>query len=446
MNRCIFFIIVYNLFPLNLISQKSNLGRFEINVTQGCSPLKIEIVSEDVDSSATVIQYDFNYDINNPSFNPSVSSKNSYTTPGKYTIAQAINVDNTEKIDVIEVEVFESKKIDLIINNCLNNKLELIISDDYYDGFNLYVDNRFVKELNSGKNDLEYGVFLDSENKFNGIIKGKFNDNDESCYDVSFSVSSINLNSKPFIDSVVVSDDRTSFSLFYKPEKSTNYTLYVDGNIDSTYFSPSYIYFNDSEIKIFNKTFSDKYVSIEKNYLCQNEKIEDKIYLLYMNTYEVEEGVRIDLNYDNDFDSVNIYKNQKIFSSSKENNVDNYNLIKGEEYCYRAVGYKEGKKSISNTNCIIIKENHNPLPIANTFSPNGDGLNDEFKPFPRSVKDYNLLIYDMSGVKVFESQDINIGWNGYYDGKITQGSYIYILNFVFDGKDVNQRGKFLLIK
>jgi gliding motility-associated-like protein len=165
-----------------------------------------------------------------------------------------------------------------------------------------------------------------------------------------------------------------------------------------------------------------------------------------MNTYEVEEGVRIDLNYDNDFDSVNIYKNQKIFSSSKENNVDNYNLIKGEEYCYRAVGYKEEKKSISNTNCIIIKENHNPLPIANTFSPNGDGLNDEFKPFPRSVKDYNLLIYDMSGVKVFESQDINIGWNGYYDGKITQGSYIYILNFVFDGKDVNQRGKFLLIK
>ena len=446
MYRYFFFLIFYNLFPLNLISQKSNLGRFEINEIQGCSPLNIEIVSEDVDSTATVIQYDFYYDINNPTFNPSSYSKNSYTTPGIYTIAQAINVDNTEKIDILEVEVFESKEIELIINNCLDNKLEFIISDDYYEGYNLYIDNKFIKELISGKNDLEYGTLLDSENKINGVIKGKFNDNDKSCFEMSFSVSSINLNSNSFIDSVIVSDDRTSFNLFYKPEKSTNYNIYVDGRIDSSFFSPSYIYFSDSEIKISNKTFSDKYVSIEKNYLCQNEKIEDKIYLLYVNTYEYEEGVRVDLNYENEFDSLIIYKNQKIFSSSKENIVDNYNLIKGEEYCYKAVGYKEGKKSISNTDCLIINENYNPLPIANTFSPNGDGLNDEFKPFPKSVKNYNLLIYDMNGIKIFESDDINIGWNGYYDDIITQGSYIYILNFSIDGKEVNQKGKFLLIK
>ena len=446
MNKIFFLIILYIFFPLILLSQKSNLGRFEINVTQGCSPLFIEIISEDVDSTATVIQYDFDYDVNNPSFNPSLSSENSYITPGKYTIAQAINVDNTEKIDIIEVEVFESREINLIINNCLEDKLEFIISDDYYDGYNLYIDNNFIKELNAGKNNLEYGQFLDSENKFNGIIKGKFNGNDESCFENGFSISSITSNSKSFIDSIIVSDDRTSFSLYYKPEKSTNYTLYVDGKIDSSYFSPSYIYFSDSEIKISNKTFSDKYVSIEKNYICQNEQIEDKIYLLYLNTYEVEEGVRIDLDYDNEFDSVNIYKNQKIFTSSKGNIIDNYNLIKGEEYCYRAIGFKEGKKSISNTNCIIIKENYNPLPIPNTFSPNGDGLNDEFKPFPKSVKNYNLLVYNMNGAQVFESDDINIGWNGYYGGKITQGSYIYILKFTIDGKDVDQKGKFLLIK
>ncbi len=446
MNRYFLFIILYYLFPFNLISQKSTLGRFEVNVTKGCSPLNIEIINENVDSTATVIQYDFNYDVNNPSFNPSSTSKNTYLSPGIYTIAQAINIDNTEKIDLLEVEVFESKEINVIINNCLNNKLEFIISDDYYDGYSLYIDNNFIKELNSGKNDFEYGAFLDSENKINGIVKGRINDNDESCFEFVFSVSSINVNSNTFIDSVIVSDDRTSFNLFYKPEKSTNYTLYVDGNIDSIFFSPSYIYFSDSEIKISNKTFSDKYVSIEKNYFCQNEKIEDKIYLLYINAYEDDEGVIIDLNYDSNFDSVSIYKNEKIFSSSKVNNTDSYNLVKGEEYCYRAVGYKEGKKSISNTNCVTTRENHNPLPIANTFTPNGDGLNDEFKPFPKSVENYNLLIFDINGVKVFESQDINIGWDGYYDGKIKQGSYIYILDFILDGKDVNQKGKFLLIK
>ena len=79
-----------------------------------------------------------------------------------------------------------------------------------------------------------------------------------------FSISSVNSNTKNFIDSVKVSDDRTFYSLFYKPEKSTNYKLKIDERIDSVYLSPSYIYFNDSKIEIPNKTFSDKYVEIEK--------------------------------------------------------------------------------------------------------------------------------------------------------------------------------------
>ena len=76
MNKFYFLIILHIFFPLILLSQKSNLGRFEINVTKGCSPLFIEIISEDVDSTATVIQYDFDYEVNNPSFNPSLSSEN----------------------------------------------------------------------------------------------------------------------------------------------------------------------------------------------------------------------------------------------------------------------------------------------------------------------------------------------------------------------------------
>ena len=68
MNKLFTSIILLILLSLNSYSQKSNLERFEVNLISGCAPLEVQIVDENVDSTATVIQYDFNY--NNLSFNP----------------------------------------------------------------------------------------------------------------------------------------------------------------------------------------------------------------------------------------------------------------------------------------------------------------------------------------------------------------------------------------
>ena len=117
MNKLFISIILLILLSLNSYSQKSNLERFEVNLISGCAPLEVQIVDENVDSTATVIQYDFNY--NYLSFNPSSTTSNIYENPGKYIIAQAINVDNVEKIDIIEIEVFEPKEFEIKISNCL---------------------------------------------------------------------------------------------------------------------------------------------------------------------------------------------------------------------------------------------------------------------------------------------------------------------------------------
>ena len=432
---------------LNSYSQVSNLGRFEVNVNKGCVPLFIEVINENVDTSATVIQYDFNYEPNNPIFNPSSNSKNIYSNSGKYIIAQAINVDNIEKIDFIEIEVFESKVIDFEINNCRYNQLEINIIDDYYEGYNLYINDSLVESLNSGINNLDYERFLNSENKFDGLIKGKFSDSDESCYEVTFSISSIKSNSQKLIDSVIVSDDRSIYSLFYRPEKSTNYSLKIDGKSDSIFLTNSTIDLNDHKIYLKSKTYSDKHLSIEKKYKCQNEIIEDRIFLLYLNSYEVNNGIKIDLSYEDEaeFDSVHVMKDNKLISESKESIIDKNNLIKGKEYCYRVFGYKDGKKSISNQNCLVTNRSYNPIPVPNAFSPNADGINDVFKPFEIKVSNYSLEIYDKNGINVFKSNDIKIGWDGFYNGKVNQGSYIYIIKCDMDDKNVNQKGKFLLL-
>lgn len=110
-------------------SQTSDLGRFSVNIDKGCVPLQIEIISENVDPSVTVVQYDFDYNLTNNLFNPSGSKLNIYSNEGKYIIAQAINQDGVEKIDILEIEAFNAEEINLDFFNCKNNKIEIILED-----------------------------------------------------------------------------------------------------------------------------------------------------------------------------------------------------------------------------------------------------------------------------------------------------------------------------
>lgn len=50
----------------------------------------------------------------------------------------------------------------------------------------------------------------------------------------------------------------------------------------------------------------------------------------------------------------------------------------------------------------------------NAFSPNGDGMNDNFKPkgFTRGFKNYRMQVWNRWGEPLFESTDPLLGWNG----------------------------------
>lgn len=67
------------------------------------------------------------------------------------------------------------------------------------------------------------------------------------------------------------------------------------------------------------------------------------------------------------------------------------------------------------------------------FSPNNDGLNEEFKPVINEENFYNyqLFIFDRWGKKVFSSRDYNAGWNGYYidDVVAEPGMYVFKLSY-----------------
>ncbi|MDH4472517.1 MAG: PKD domain-containing protein [Fluviicola sp.] len=71
--------------------------------------------------------------------------------------------------------------------------------------------------------------------------------------------------------------------------------------------------------------------------------------------------------------------------------------------------------------------------VPNSFTPDGDEFNNIFIPILTSgidFSDYELKIYDRWGEILFESYDVNVGWDGTYHGKLApQGTYTWTLQF-----------------
>ncbi|MCF8244940.1 MAG: gliding motility-associated C-terminal domain-containing protein [Saprospiraceae bacterium] len=93
--------------------------------------------------------------------------------------------------------------------------------------------------------------------------------------------------------------------------------------------------------------------------------------------------------------------------------------------------------------------------VPNAFSPNGDGLNDEFMPFTdgsvRRIKSFR--IFDRQGNNVYDGKDLipnqpGIGWDGVFKGKEMQPAvfaWLAEIEFV-DGKLLVYKGEVVLIR
>lgn len=54
--------------------------------------------------------------------------------------------------------------------------------------------------------------------------------------------------------------------------------------------------------------------------------------------------------------------------------------------------------------------------VPNTFTPNGDGVNDLFGAWGTEIAELRLMIFNRWGEMIFESNDMNSRWNGTYNG------------------------------
>ncbi len=163
----------------------------------------------------------------------------------------------------------------------------------------------------------------------------------------------------------------------------------------------------------------------------------------------VEEVQFTDASYNGTITTWNWYFNNTAqWTSVQQNPVYTYEhageypialIVKNSHGCYDTIIKK-----------IVVGEDYG-IYCPNAFTPNADGLNDVFRPKGFGITKYSLMIFNRWGEKVFQSSNIEDGWDGKFQGRggpITEeGTYTWLINVTnVYGKAHELKGHVTLIK
>ena len=88
--------------------------------------------------------------------------------------------------------------------------------------------------------------------------------------------------------------------------------------------------------------------------------------------------------------------------------------------------------------------------IPKAFTPNGDNLNDILKiEYGAGIKSFNFLkIFNRWGNMVFQTNNLNQGWDGMLNGVPQEmDAYTYLISYItYKDEPVSKTGSFILIR
>jgi gliding motility-associated-like protein len=120
------------------------------------------------------------------------------------------------------------------------------------------------------------------------------------------------------------------------------------------------------------------------------------------------------------------------FIQSAENRLEAF--VKPDVTTTYSVVVKYGGKGcvITDSVTVFVKDEIAEVIVPNIFTPNGDGLNDDFYVSAKAIKNFNVKIFDRWGNKVFESFDAGFRWNGFSEKdaiELPNGVFTYAIEY-----------------
>jgi gliding motility-associated-like protein len=112
-------------------------------------------------------------------------------------------------------------------------------------------------------------------------------------------------------------------------------------------------------------------------------------------------------------------------------------------------GNPYGFAELSKSNLACVEQTPR-LFVPNAFTPNGDFINDFFKPTTLFMDQlpYEMFVFDRWGQQLFYTTNSIDGWDGMFKGQpAVQDNYMYLIRYTdLEGQIIEERGNFQLIR
>jgi gliding motility-associated-like protein len=141
------------------------------------------------------------------------------------------------------------------------------------------------------------------------------------------------------------------------------------------------------------------------------------------------------------------YLDDVLISTNKDLN---WTINQVGKFCFKLIAFGDCNQKDSITKCVEVVD-QGVISFPNVFSPNGDNLNDVFRPIIKG--DYtitNFQIFNRWGQSVYQFRNYSTKpeWDGTYQGeRCEMGTYFYMAE-VSDGMGVHQmiKGDVILLR
>jgi gliding motility-associated-like protein len=128
-------------------------------------------------------------------------------------------------------------------------------------------------------------------------------------------------------------------------------------------------------------------------------------------------------------------------------NSEVYKSDQNPFYVFTTIGSDTVYLTVTNVTCtdivddpLVVIISESLLEAPNAFTPNGDGINDEFRVVYRSIKEFRMIIFNRWGRKVYVSTDPEKGWDGSIgNGQAPPGVYFFTIEA--EGYDEDEKHK-----